>query len=129
VALPNSLDKLKDPSTASIVASLPAIISCCLGLFAVGKAVRSIFPNYNKVVVDTEAKLATVAKRVAMLNTWAPRIFFPRSLIIQSSDGLWRESVKRCGEKSGFAVIDLSRTSEGAELLKEQERRQVRNYD
>jgi hypothetical protein len=112
VVLPNSTDKLRNPDLSSMGASFPALFACSLGILAIGKAFRSVFPRSNRLVIDNEKKLAQAVKRIRALSTWAPRMFFPRSLILQSPAERWQESVLRVGEKCEFAVIDLSRISE-----------------
>ena len=112
ITLPNAIDKLADPSLSSVEASLPAIISCYFGIFAVGKAFRSLFPKSNKLSVKSDKSLSKGVFRVSALSTWLPRMFIPRSLIIQSSDNYWKKSVEGIGEHCDYAVIDLTRMSE-----------------
>jgi hypothetical protein len=111
LAMPQGSSSPAEEGLQRIAANLPTIFALILALFAFRKTLRSIVPKSNKHVVDTKAKLDITAKKVAGLSTWAPRIFFARSLILQSTDALWKDTVKAIGQRSDFAIIDLSRVS------------------
>jgi hypothetical protein len=112
VTLPNAGDVVKNPELASISASIPAVLSGYFGVLAIGKVWRSLFPKSNKVVADSRAKVISVAAHVAGLSRWLPRIFVPRSLIVQSTDEHWQDAVTMCGAACDAAIIDLSRQSD-----------------
>jgi hypothetical protein len=112
VTLPNEIDKLRNPELETFWASLPAVIACYFGIAAIRKAFRSLVPKSNKIEIKNDKQLSIGISRVSKLSTWLPRMFLPRSLIIQSSDEYWKKAVEGIAKKCEIAVIDLSRMSD-----------------
>jgi hypothetical protein len=111
IALPNAMDKLRSPELASATAALPAIFACYFGIFAIGKAFRSIVPKSNKSLIQNVKQLAEATARVEGLSTWLPRMFIPRAVIFQSTHEMWKDAVQDLASRCEVAVIGLSRMS------------------
>lgn len=95
--------------------AVPSILACGVGISLLGTAWRTAVPKSNKFQVSTEKMLAAAVVMVRSFSTWGLRIFFPRSLILQSTDQMWKETVQKIGRTVDLAIIDVSRMSESIE--------------
>jgi hypothetical protein len=95
--------------------SLPSILACGVGLSLLRTTWRTAVPKSNKFQVSTERMLESAVAMARNFSTWGLRIFYPRSLILQSTNEMWKEAVEKLGRTADLVIIDISRMSQSIE--------------